>query len=242
MRKLIYPAVAIVALLGAGYAVADGINAQDAKTVSATFTATAASTSSRTCTTATGKTIVATDGKYTGTASGDPDLTGPITLHARSVIDQTDNVGTVNGTFRIDVAAGHDTVAAFAGVYDHGSLAGFAVGRAHDPAARLEGNVSADFGAASGFSNGKIGNTAGGSAVEVVVGRCRSSTPKPEHSAARGTVSAVSDTSITVAGLTCTVPAELKDEVGKFHQNDRAEIRCSLVNGTNTLTDIHGSH
>ena len=37
-----------------------------------------------TVTTSDGKTIVTTNGKYTGTASGDPDLTGPMTLDARS--------------------------------------------------------------------------------------------------------------------------------------------------------------
>ena len=239
MRKLIFTVVAVVALVATSIAVAHGIEgAKTAKAVAGTFTATGATTSTRTCTTADGKSISITDGKYTGVAAGDADLAGNITVRARSVINTTDNVGTVDGSLRIDVASGADTKAAFSGVYNGGTVAGLAVGRAHDPSARLIANFSATFAAATGFTNGKLGGgTAGGTAVELSGSSCKSQSTRPEKSEARGTVTAVSSTSITVAGLTCAVPADkANDVVAKLHVNDRAEIHCQVVSGANTLT------
>ena len=78
------------------------------------FTATTASkVETRTCTTTDGKTLVTTNGTYSGTASGDADFTGTATLRATSLINTTDNIGLVSGTLRIDVAAGRDTQAQF---------------------------------------------------------------------------------------------------------------------------------
>jgi hypothetical protein len=240
MRKLTFVAVVVVALVATSIAVAHGIEgARTAKAVAATFTATGASTSTRTCTTADGKAISITDGKYTGVAAGDADLAGNMTVRARSVINTTDNVGTVDGQLRIDVASGGDTRAAYSAVYAGGSIAGLAVGRAHDPSARLIANLSATFSAATGFTNGKLGGgTTGGTAVELTGASCKSAANKPEKSEARGTVTAVSSSSITVAGLTCAVPAEKASDVAKLAVNDRAEIRCSLSNGANTLTRV----
>lgn len=241
MRKLTFVTVVVAALVAASIAVAHGIEgAKTAKAVAATFTATGASTSTRTCTTAGGKSIAITDGRYTGVAVGDADLAGNITLRARSIINTTDNVGTVDGQFRIDVASGKDTEGMYSAVYSGGSLAGLAIGRAHDPSARLIANLSASFSAATGFTNGRLGGgTTGGNAVELSGASCASSSgAKPEKSEARGTVTAVSSSSITVAGLTCAVPASLADKVSKLAVNDRAEIHCSLSNGTNTLTEV----
>jgi hypothetical protein len=240
MRKLTFVSAMLVALVATSIAVAHGIEgAKTAKAVAGTFTATGASTSTRTCTTAEGKSISVTDGRYTGVASGDPDLAGNITLRARSVVNTTDNVGTVEGQLRIDVANGKDTQAAYSAVYSGGSLAGLAVGRAHGPNARLIANLSATFSAATGFTNGKIGGgTTGGTAIELSGSSCRSSGAKPEKSEARGTVTAVSSSSITVAGLTCAVPAAKAGDVAKLAVNDRAEIHCSLSNGVNTLTRV----
>ena len=243
MRKLTVIAAVLVALVATGYAVADGVgNAKSVSAVAGTFTATGASTSSRTCTTSDNKTIVVTDGKYTGTASGASDLTGPITLRARSVINTTDNIGVVSGSLKIGQTPGGNTSAAYSAVYDHGTVAGLATGRAHGPSAGLVANLSATFSAASGFTGGKLGGgTAGGSAVELGRGSCKSSHPTPEKSEAHGTISALSATSITVAGLTCTIPSDKSAAVNsKFKQNDVAQIRCSLVSGVNTLTDISG--
>jgi len=164
MRKLTFAAVVLVALIATSYAVANGIEgAKSAKAVVGTFAATGTSTSSRTCTTTDGKTIVVTDGKYTGLAAGDPDLTGPITLRARSVVNTTDNVGTVDGRFTIDLAAGKNTEANYSAVYDHGAIAGLATGKAHESNGKLVANLSATFSATSGFTGGKLGGgTSGG--------------------------------------------------------------------------------
>ena len=246
MRKLTYVAALLVALIATGYAVADGIGgARSATAVAGTFTATGNSTSSRTCTTTDGKTVVVTDGKYTGVAAGDPDLTGNITLRARSVINTTDNVGVVSGSLKIDQASG-GTAAFYSAVYDHGTVAGLATGggRSHDSSKQLVANLSATFAAATGFTGGKLGGgTAGGSAVELGGTSCTPSGTTHESSQAHGTISALSADSITVAGLTCAIPSDKSADVNaKFKTGDVAQIRCSLVGSVNTLTDINGGH
>lgn len=231
---------AVAVLVPAAIAVAHGVDGgKSVKAVTGAFTATSASrVQQRSCTTSDNKTIVVTDGVYTGTASGDPDLTGAVTVRAHSVINSTDNVGVVSGALRIDVASGRDTQTQLDAVYSGGQLAGLAVGHAHDPAARLVANVSAGFSATGGFSNGKIGGTSGGAAVELLPAGCKGTRTLPDKSEARGTISAVSSSSITVAGLTCAVPAGLQAEVATLAVNGRAEIHCRLVNGANTLTSV----
>jgi hypothetical protein len=241
-RTLALTAAAAAALTAAGLAVARNLDTNtNVRAIAGAFTATTASrVDTKTCTTTDGKTLVTTTGTYTGAATGDPDLTGNATLRARSTINSTDNVGLVSGSLRIDVASGRDTQADFTAVYSGGSLSGLAVGHAHDPAAKLVANLSAGFTGTGGFTNGKIGGAAGGAAVEVGPGRCQSVKTIQQKSEAHGTISAVSSTSITVAGLTCAVPANLQPRVAKLAVNQRAEINCSLVNGTNTLTRVEG--
>jgi hypothetical protein len=241
MRKLTLAVAGLAALVATSVAVAHGIEgAKTAKAVAATFSASAGTTSSRTCTTGDGKTITVTVGKYTGTATGDADLAGPITLRVHSVINTTDKLGTVNGSFRIDTA-GRDTVGAFSSVYNSGAIAGFAAARAHDPGAKIVGNLSATFEPATGFAAGsKIGGgTSGGSAVELGPGSCRPAKDHPEHSAARGAISSLSTASITVAGLQCNLPSSKAADINaKYKAGDTVEIRCEFANGANTLTRI----
>ncbi len=240
MRKVVLTMAGLAALVLTSVAVANGIEgAKTAKAVAATFSASAGTTTSRTCTTSDGKSITVTDGKYTGTALGDPDLAGAITLRVRSVVNTTDKVGVVNGAFRIDTS-GHDTFGAFSSVYDNGAIAGYARAGAHEPGARIIGNLSSTFDPATGFTGGKIGGgTSGGSAVELGRGSCKPSEPQHEHSAARGAVSSLSTASITVAGLTCLLPAvQATDINAKFKTGDNVEIRCAFANGQNTLTRI----
>jgi hypothetical protein len=245
MRKLLLVVAGALLLSTAGIALARGLNdAKSFTSVAGTFTATNVSNShTRSCTTVDGKTIVFADATYTGTASGQPELTGPITLRVHSTIDTTDGLGVVGGNLKI-AASGGDTFAHVDAVYDHGAIAGLGSGRVHVPhSAGLLGNVSAAFSATGGFTSGKIGGgTAGGSAVELGSAKCASTKTVRETSEAHGTVSAVSSTSITVGGLTCTVPAELAAKVSNtFKVGDRAEIKCSLTGGVNTLVRI-GSH
>jgi hypothetical protein len=247
MRIYTVAVAVLVALGAAGVAVAHGIKgAKTATAVSATFSASAGSVTTRTCTTADNKTITIADGRYTGTSSSsDANLSGAITLRARSVVNTTDGVGSVSGTFRIDVAHGGDTTGAFSTVYDHGALAGLATARGHDPNAAILANLSASFASATGFTSGKLGGgTSGGGAIETANGACKPAKPAPpEKSEAHGTVSAVSSSSITVAGLTCAVPSAMSAAVtSKVKQGDRAEIRCSVQNGQNTLTHLEKRH
>src|SRR3954447_17480362 len=190
MRKLTFLVAALVALTATSFAVAHGIEgAKNATAVAGTFTATAGATSSRTCTTSDNKTIVVTDAKYTGTATGAADLTGPITLRARSVVNTTDGVGTVTGSLAVD-ASGKNTRAAYSAVYAHGKIAGLAVGRAHESKTALLANLSAAFDPATGFTNGKLGGgTDGGSAVEIGSSGAKPAEPTHEKSSARGTIS-----------------------------------------------------
>ena len=124
-------------------------------------------------------------------------------------------------------------------MYSGGQIAGLATGHAHEPAARLVANLSAGFTGSGGFTNGKLGGgTAGGAAVETGPGRCQSTKTVKESSEAKGLVTAVSSTSITVAGLTCAVPASLQAKVATLTTGSHAEIKCSLVSGVNTLTRV----
>jgi hypothetical protein len=246
MRKLSVLAVGVLALSVSGLAVGMGLHggSKTARLVAGTFNATTASqTFTRTCTTQDGKTIVVSHGKYTGLATGDPDLTGPITVFANSAVNTTDGVGVVRGRLKIDVAGSRHTVAHYDAVYDHGNIAGLARGHAHDPYVDLLSNLSAGFSTAGGFTSGKLGGATGpGSAVELGPTRCVPNRPPTEKSAARGTVSAVSSMSITVAGLTCAVPPPLAAKVATFKVGDRAEIHCQLTNGTNMLVRIDALH
>jgi hypothetical protein len=240
-RTLVVAGVTVVALATTGFAVAKGLddNAKSARALAGTFTATTPSrVDTRTCTTTDGKTIVTTNGTYTGMATGDADLTGAAKLQARSVINTTDGIGVVSGVLRIDVAGG-DTLAHFDGVYSAGQVAGLAIGHAHTPHARLVANLSAGFVAGTGFSGGKLGGgTGAGAAVELGPGNCRPAKTVEQRSEARGTVGPVSATSITVAGLTCAVPPSLQAKVATLTANERAEIHCMLVGGVNTLVRV----
>lgn len=246
MRKLILAVVGAAALVVTSIAVAHGGfgGAQTASEVAGTFTATSSNVSTKTCTTSDNKTLVVTSGKYTGTASGDTDLAGAITIEARSVVNTTDKVGTVDGFFRIDTSGNGDTTAAFSTVYKNGSIAGVAVGRARTPHARLLGNISATFDPSSGFTSGQIGGgTAGGAAVELGGTSCNDSSSSHERADARGAISALSSDSITVAGLTCAIPSDQSSDVNsKYKQGDVVAIHCSFENGQNTLSRIEGKH
>lgn len=242
MKKLTIVAAALAALASAGIAVAHGIDgAQSVASVNATFSAApaAGSSNTRTCTTSAGKTIASTKATYTGTANGSPDLTGPVTIAAQSTINTTDDVGVVNGTLRIAAATGK-TEAHFTAVYDHGTIAGTASGHGGTPHMQLLGNVSAGFTTTGGFTSGKLGGgTSGGSAVELSGGGCAPSKQSHDSAEAEGVITAVTAASITVAGLTCNVPASLAVTVAThFPAGTRAHIKCSVSGGTNTLVSI----
>jgi len=237
MRKVTLVAIAVVALVAAGIAVANGFEGtRTAKAVAGTFAATTVTKNeTQTCTSSDGKSIARTNASYTGTAAGPAELTGPATVEVHALVNTTDDVGAVSGTIKIDTAADKNTVAHFDAVYDHGKLAGLASGHAGD-AVKLVANLSSGFSPAGGLTDGKLGGTAGGSAVELGPGKCEPT--RPERSEAQGSVSAVSSTSITVAGLTCAVPSSLSAQMSNVKVGDRVAIRCEVSNGTTTLVKL----
>jgi hypothetical protein len=243
VRRFMYTLAAAAALAVAGLAAADSGSPQAIKSVSATFDAKSVSNSkTQTCANADG-TFTFTKARYAGAAtSSEPTLSGQIALQVRSAINTTKGLGTVDGTLRITTTSGRHTDAHFTAVYQNGQLSGLATGHAQDPYSRLLANLSAGFSPTAGFANGHIGDTSGGAALETQPGRCRPTKPISEHSEARGTVSALSVTSITVGGLTCTIPGgtTLAAQIAKVKLGGQASIRCTLGNGQNTLTSISG--
>lgn len=243
MRRLIWIAAAAFGLLGAGIAVAHEGHANSVKAVTATFTATTASNVRTDTCTGTDGTYTTTRGHWTGTAAGDPTLAGTATVDAEILVGPAGD-GTVSGRLRIDGA--NHTSAGFDAVIDSkGNLAGLAEGHGSAPWNRLIANLSANWTSTGGFTAGKLGGaTTGGNAVVLTSGGCRpASSSKPETIEAHGTVTAASATSITVAGVTCTVPSTLSAKVVALHVNtDRAEIKCTSVSGANTLTRVDTEH
>jgi hypothetical protein len=91
-------------------------------------------------------------------------------------------------------------VANFTAVYDHGALAGFAKGQARTPHARLLANLSAGVQLQRVASRtARIGDAAGGSAVEVGPRHVRAEARHREELVPGERFSALSQTSITVA-------------------------------------------
>jgi hypothetical protein len=237
MRKLMLVTAGVAMFATTGIAVARGLDdGKTATAVSGTFTATTVARSqTRSCTTTDGKTISTTNATYTGTAtSSAANLAGNATFQLHSTINTTDNVGVAAGKLKI-AASGGDTVGRIEAVYNNGSLVGLASGHTATPHSGLLANLSASFSPTGGLTNGKLGGADGGSAVETGPAKCAPK-QRTETVQAHGSVTAVSTTSITVAGITCTIPSSLAAKRSSLLTvGARAEIRCSVANGVNTL-------
>ena len=228
-------------------AIAHGVDTKSVQAVSATFTATNASVvRTTTCTASNGHVYATTRASYSGSTSGasDPSLNGPISLDTNSLVDTTTGDGTVSGRLRI-AATGGNTDAAFDAVLHGGTLAGLAEGRAGSNHSQLVANISGAFTTAGGFTTGAIGGgTAAGYAVELSSGRLHAAEarppPKPETIDVHGAVTSVTTTTITAAGVTCTIPTNLQAQVAGLHlaNGDRVELKCTSSGGTNTLVKV----
>lgn len=151
------------ALAVAGMAAAHR-GAPSVQSVSASFDATTVSQHVlTTCSVNGGDTFQATRATYTGSASSsDPRLTGALTIHAWSLVDTTNGVGHLFGTFRI-VGTGrnraHGTLnAAVAGGKASGLARGFVRGRW----GHIVASLGASFDPTAGFSSGSIGTGTAG--------------------------------------------------------------------------------
>src|SRR5215467_1298706 len=147
------------ALAAAGVATAHR-GAPSVQAVSATFNATTVTQRYlTTCSVNGGDTFQATRAMYTGTAtSSDPRLAGTLTIHAWSLVDTTNGVGHLFGTFRINGAGkarAHGTLnAAIAG----GSASGIARGFTGGQWGHLVASMGSTFSPTAGFSSGSIGS------------------------------------------------------------------------------------
>lgn len=247
MRRIFGIAAAALLVVGVGVAVAHSNN-KSIGAVSAAFTAkTVSELRTSTCTSPDGDTYVKTRATYTGaTTGGDWGMNTPVKIDASSLINTTDKVGVVEGKLRIEAADGKKVSARFTTVYSNGIVAGLTEGHA-SPDARLLGNFSATFDNSStgGFDSGEVGGqTLPGDAVLITRGGCRpdEQKSKPERIEARGKITEIGSgpSSISVAGVTCTVPTDLQSTVGKLAVGDFVSIKCDVENGATTLTKVSG--
>ena len=162
-RLTVLVLIAATALIGAGVAVAKH-GPPSVQSASATFDATTVSQHYQTtCSVNGGDTFEATRATYTGTAaSSDPRLAGALTIHAWSLVDTTNGVGHLYGTFRIkgtDRNHVHGTLnAAIAG----GKASGLARGFTRAPWGHLVASLGSTFDPTTGFSSGSIGSGTAG--------------------------------------------------------------------------------
>lgn len=244
MKRFVLLAAALGALVATSVAVADGWRTADVSAASATFTATTPTnvrTSTYTCGT---QTIEVTTGRWTGTAtSTTPDLAGPVELHLKSVYNATKNLGWVAGKLKIR-AADDATVAHVTGINANGAIDGWLRGHAGRGDGKLFGSLTGTFSKTAGMTAGAIGSGSGADLAVIADGvRCSASSSKPSvRLFVRGTVEAVSATSITVkpsdgsASQTCSVADD--DEVEGVRVGDAVVITCNQVNGAWVLKDV----
>jgi hypothetical protein len=156
----VFVLIVATALIGAGVAVAKH-GPPSVQSVSATFDAsTVTQRYLTTCSVNGGDTFQAARAMYTGTAtSSDPRLTGALTIRAWSLVDTTNGVGHLYGTFRIKGTGrnrAHGTLnAAIAG----GNASGLARGFTGGPWGHLVASLGAKFDPTAGFSSGSIGSS-----------------------------------------------------------------------------------
>jgi hypothetical protein len=224
--RLIAGAVALAALCTAGLAVARTIDAGTVAAATATFNATSATNVRTTkCTNADGA-WTEMRGRWSGMAvSTNASLNGPITLDVHALVNTTKGLGTVTGSLSIRTASGRRTTAQFDAVYAGGKVAGLAKGHAPS-SSRLVANISAELPSTGGFLNGKLGATDSGQAIILGPGHCRP--PQPAKAEARGPVTGLTPTSITVGGLTCSITPALAAKIAALGVavGSNVHIRC----------------
>jgi hypothetical protein len=244
MKRFTILAAVLGALVATGAAVAHWKTA-DVSAVSATLTATTPTnvrTSTHTCN---GQTIEVTTGRWSGTAtSASADLAGVTNLYLKSVYNATKGLGWIDGRLTIRAADGR-TTAHITGINTGGTLDAWLRGHAGRGDGALFGSLTGTFSKTAGLTAGAIGSGAGADAAVLAKGiRCNASTtPKPSvHLVVRGTVEAVSPTSIAVkpadgtATQTCSVSNA--DKVRRLVVGDGVVIRCSQVSGAWVLKDV----
>ncbi|HVM57388.1 MAG TPA: CHRD domain-containing protein [Gaiellaceae bacterium] len=153
---------AVPALIAGAALTATGIAAawsrqQATQAASATFAATTVSQlRSNTCTGSDG-TYQDTNAVYTGTAtSSNAQLSGSLEIRAHSVVNTTEGLGWLDGTFRVHPASGDGVNASFHAAIANGNLTGLATAGAHD-GGKLVASLSSTFTQSGGFTSGNLG-------------------------------------------------------------------------------------
>jgi len=159
-RLTVFVLIAAAALIGAGVAVAKH-GPPSVQSVSATFNAT--NVTQRyltTCSVNGGDTFQATRAMYTGTAtSSDPRLNGALTIRAWSLVDTTNGVGHLYGTFRIKGTGRNRARGTVNAAISGGNASGLARGFTGGPWGHLVASLGATFDPTAGFSSGSIGSS-----------------------------------------------------------------------------------
>jgi hypothetical protein len=177
MRRLTWIGIAaLIALVAAGIAVAHERGAKGTDPVSATFTATATKTETRTCTGPDG-TYNIVHARYEGTSTGDPRLTGRITLRTKSVINTTTGYGWTKGWLAVRNGDGRRLAQAYVvGVNStQTTVNGFATGRARGvsetaPGGTLLANLTTTL--SGNILTGKLGTNGSQNTAIVFSGAC----------------------------------------------------------------------
>ena len=230
MRRLIWVFAAVAALTGSGLAVAHGIDSKSVKAVSATFTATTASVARTSTCTGSDGTYVKTNATYSGTStSSDPSLNGPVSIYTESLINTTTNLGIVSGKLRF----GDHNGAQFDAVYSNGNLAGLRDGtheRSRRPAAREPlGRLQR-----RGWIHERQArwrNDRRRRRVDLprwLQARAAAEAREDRRPRRRHGLRPATPASITVAGVTCTIPPELQGSVVRARARDRHAGRDDL--------------
>jgi hypothetical protein len=166
--------VAAAALIAAGIAAAHSQWTQSTQAAAADFTATTVSQArSSTCTGSDG-TYSDTTATYAGTAtSSNPQLSGPLEIRAHSVVNTTEQLGWLDGSFRVRPTSGGGVNASFHAAITGGNLVGFTTaGSTHD-SGKLLASLSSAFTQAGGFTAGKLGSgSANGAGLFFSQGSC----------------------------------------------------------------------
>ena len=184
---------AVVALAASGIAFA-GPGPASMSLASATFyTTTMAQNHAQSCTAANNDAIQVLDATFTGSASSaDPRLTGPLTVHVKSVYDSTTNVGSLKGDLRIDntsTTPPSHIHARLTAVNVNGTVQGFVDGNLGG-GTHLLGSFTGTFSSATGFSSSAapatLGSGGGTNTALLTTGGCtpvKAPKPGPPHPA-----------------------------------------------------------
>jgi len=162
-RLSLFVLLAVAALVGAGVAAA-GHRAPSVQSVTATFDAAAVTQRYlTTCSVNGGDTFQATRAVYTGTAaSSDPRLAGDLTIRAWSLVDTTNGVGHLFGTFRIKGTGNNRAHGTLNAAISGGKASGLARGFTRGPWGHVVASLGATFDPVAGFSSGSIGSGTAG--------------------------------------------------------------------------------